>query len=378
MTQTPVHFHWHDPKTAQRFRTAVSLHSHTLHSHEGLEFVPRIAQTIPGLREAVALQERSYARKHGHKIDYSAAYWTPPLSEREALRLESSQIENLLALKPLVSLSDHDNIDAALHLQLFEKSREAVVSVEWTVPYLQSFFHLGVHNLPREFAAVWMARFRAFTTNADPATLHELLAELARERQVLIILNHPLWDEKGLGAARHRAILTDFLARNGEWIHALELNGMRSWAENLAVQRLAHETGYCVISGGDRHGSDANANVNLTDAADFNQFVDEVRRDRVSHVLMLPHYRAPFRQRYAEAVWDVMREYPEHTGRVRWTDRFFFRTESGEYSTLASAWQGGDGPGIIGVFMACLRLMGSERMRWTLRAAFGSREEVQP
>jgi len=51
------------------------------------------------------------------------------------------QIANL-GLRPLVSLTDHDNIDAGLALE------DEPISVEWTVPYERSIVHLGIHNLP--------------------------------------------------------------------------------------------------------------------------------------------------------------------------------------------------------------------------------------
>ena len=72
-----------------------------------------------------------------------------------------------------------------------------------------------------------------------------------------------------------------------------------------------------------------------------------------------------------------MRDYPEHTGRVRWTDRFFFRTADGLDRPLSSIWTG-DGPGIIGNFSSLIRLMGSRHVRSTLRLAMRTSSEVLP
>jgi hypothetical protein len=45
-----------------------------------------------------------------------------------------------------------------------------------------------------------------------------------------------------------------FLARYGQWIHALEVNGLRLWPENRRVLEMARNLNYPVVSGGDRHG----------------------------------------------------------------------------------------------------------------------------
>ena len=61
----------------------------------------------------------------------------PPL---HAWKLEKSQIENILGNEALVSLTDHDNIDAGLHLSVLDETRHCPLSVEWTVPYLANIF----------------------------------------------------------------------------------------------------------------------------------------------------------------------------------------------------------------------------------------------
>ncbi|MCX6621901.1 MAG: hypothetical protein NTY38_12680 [Acidobacteria bacterium] len=361
----------------RRFRTGVSLHSHTLHSREALEFVPRIVASIPLVRGALRALEGQYERRYGRALNYADAYWTPPLSERESLTLERSQIEDFLQLESIVWLSDHDNIEAANHLALFEDFRGAAVSVEWTVPFGPSFFHLGIHNLPPEQGRAWMDRLAVYTALPSIPMLHELLVALAAVPRVLIVLNHPFWDEKGLGADRHAELLRQFLGKFRGLLHALELNGMRPWTENQDVVALAEARKLPVVAGGDRHGSEANTVLNLTCARGLDEFIEDVRRRKWSDVLLLRTYREPFRQRFAEAVWDILRDYPEHTGRIRWTDRVFYRTPFGSHVPLASAWKG-EGPGIVGAFGAALRLFGSRRVRNTLRLAMRTRSEVLP
>jgi hypothetical protein len=378
MTATQFHFAWRDPFAARRFRTAVSLHAHTMHSHESLDFLPRLARTIPLVRDAVAYEERRYERKNGHPIDYSSSYWTPPLPEMAVLAAERRQIEDSLDASALVSITDHDSVEAPMHLHLMEASQDVPVSEEWTVPFGPSFFHLGVHNLPRGEARSWMASLASYTRQPSPALLRDLLAALSDQREALVILNHPLWDEAGIGPARHRQMLDGFIGGFGEWLHAFELNGTRSWQENQQVIELARGYGRLVISGGDRHGSQPNTVVNLTNTASFEEFVDEVRRERVSDVLILPQYRESHCSRYAEMVWDIIREYPEYAGRTHWTDRFFCRNKSGEFVTLANVWQDKETPWVVGFSTFVVRLMGSRRIRSTIRLAMRASGEALP
>ena len=84
-----------------------------------------------------------------------------------------------------------------------------------------------------------------------------------------------------------------FLEEFGAWIHALELNGLQPAASNVDTIHLAAERGLPVISGGDRHCCEPNANVNLTNAGTFAAFVNEIRCEKRSCVLFLPQYRDP-------------------------------------------------------------------------------------
>jgi len=364
MTSWQIHFAWQSQRLGTRFRAGVSLHSHTMHSREMLDFIPRILRSVPVLRQVLASEERRFAERHGRPPDYASAYWTPPLGEREAYTLERRQIEGL-GLHPLVSLTDHDNLDAAMHLHLMKAFREAPVSVEWTVPYGPSFFHLGVHNLAEDEARAWMATLAQFTAQPRPAMLAELLSALNACPNALVVLNHPFWDEKGIGPAGHRLLLGDLLRRYGQWIHAVEFNGMRPWLENRDVLQLAREWNQCVISGGDRHCSHANTVLNLTNAHSLDEFVDEVRRDRLSEVLVLKEYRESYHVRFAEAIWDIVRDYPEHLGRVHWSDRVFYRGDDGQYQPMSHVWAE-EPPRMVQLGGLAVRLLGSGPVRSTL------------
>lgn len=334
---TNLHLHWSDPAAARRFRTGVSLHSHTSLSRETLSFVPRHTQDVPVLSSGIRQLEAKFRRHHGHDLDYSSIWWTPPLSPREAFVLERGQIENDLGLPGLVSLTDHDDIDAAIAAGTFG----APISVEWTVPMDPVFFHVGLHNIP----ARMMPALRDITADPQPARVAEILATIHAIPSSLIILNHPLWDEVRAGRATHEMRLNEFLDRYRPWIHALELNGLRSWKENQAVTDLAESLGLPAVSGGDRHGLEPNANVNLTDAETFDEFAIDVRARR-SNVLFLKQYRKNLSLRMMRVICDALRD----TEESRWNDRIFY------HGRKLSEVMGDKAPGVIGQFIAFVRL----------------------
>ena len=296
-----VSYLWREPKAAEGFTAGVSLHSHTNQSKETLDFIAELSTDWGVLQPLMRWAERRCRRTTGIRPDYARSYWTPPLTPRLAFDLERTQIEEKLQLPAMVSLADHDDIQAPMLLRSLASARQIPVSLEWTVPYgsyaAQSAFHLGIHNLPSATGAEWMRRMEAFTGHpggrAPGKLLTGMLAELDELPGVLIVFNHPLWDLYRIGQERHRFLVNDFLAVYGQFCHAVELNGLRNWDENRQVATLAAQWNQVLISGGDRHGVGPNANVNLTRARSFTEFVHEVRRDRQSHVLFMPQYAEP-------------------------------------------------------------------------------------
>jgi hypothetical protein len=271
------------------------------------------------------------------ELDLTRVWWTPPLSPTDVWRVESEQISRLLSMEPLVSLTDHDNIDAVNTLAVVEPGGYHPVSLEWTVPFGESFFHLGVHNLPPARAPEIVAAMQEFTARPSDAALTEMLASLDERPEVLIVLNHPCWDEKGVGAVRHDELLGEFLNRYQASLHALELNGLRPWKENQAVMAVAEATGMSLISGGDRHGREPNAVLNITNASSFDEFVEEIRYDALSLPVFLPQYSASRARRVAQTVWEVLRTTNQDAGGVtRWSDRVFYRCDDGVARSLTS------------------------------------------
>jgi hypothetical protein len=346
-----------------------------MYSCESLGMVPRYTRNVPLLSARIREQERLYRQNSGAPLEWDRAFWTPPLNPRQAVHVEQAQLHTEVGVNALVSLTDHDNIEAPSMLAMVDPESVHPVSVEWTVPFGCTFFHLGIHNLPPQHAHLIMEELAEYTRTRCKHRLSELLESLNRYSEVLIVLNHPLWDESGAGAAEHNRLLGRLLERHGHLIHALELNGLRSWQENANVIRLAAEAQYPIISGGDRHGCEPNAIVNLTNAASFAEFTAEVRYDGVSEVVFMPQYREPLKLRVLQTMWDIVRDYNDQpAGRKYWNERIFFRDPDGAVEPLATVWKG-DGPAVVKQFLGLLRLVENRRIRFALRHALNEREE---
>src|ERR1700732_402040 len=220
-SRTQVYFLPADGSVTRAFRTGVSLHSHTEHSQERLGDLPRYVERMPVVSQFLQWERKRYHAKTGRAMDFSRAYWRGPLCARSAHDIERLQIESL-GLRAIVSLTDHDTIQAGLLLQQGRAFGEIPVSVEWTVPYERTYFHLGIHNLDPARAISWMRALAEYTLEPKPAALGHLLETLDGDPGVLIVLNHPLWDMSGIGSTRTFALVKLFLRIYGRHIHALE------------------------------------------------------------------------------------------------------------------------------------------------------------
>lgn len=372
MNYSKIHFE-SDICPAVHFQTGVSLHGHTLHSKESLDFIYKFARGFAPIRVALESGEARYKQLHGSALELSRAWWTPPLSPHQAWTVEVGQIEKL-ELNPLISLSDHDNLDAPMNLQFLERTKSVPVSVEWTVPYGGTFFHIGVHNIPGTSARRTMTALEAFTSGAKGPSLHDLFTALAADRQVLIIFNHPNWDEKGIGADAHRATVRRFAGQYGQYLHAFELNGLRPWSENRTVLDLARAFGKPVISGGDRHASEPNTLLNLTKASVFSEFVEEVR-EGISDVLITNQYLEPLPIRILQSLEEILSRRDDHAyGWKTWSDRAFYICDDGITRSLNDVW--GQEPLAVRLFTKGVDLLRNPQFKQAFRFAFAKREEV--
>ena len=79
-SSTQYQLFWKNFALSSEHCAGVSLHSHTMYSEESLDVLPRYIGKIPILN-----------RNLRASVDYSHAYWTPPLSPRQAYRLEENR-----------------------------------------------------------------------------------------------------------------------------------------------------------------------------------------------------------------------------------------------------------------------------------------------
>ena len=272
-----------------------------------------------------------------------------------------------MGLNAIVSITDHDEIEANLRICEHTPSDIAPISMEWTVPFENGFFHLGIHNLPKEKAAEITQILLDYTFSKEPPDnerLHEIFAMLNELPEVLIILNHPMWDIEMAGEEQHKILLRRFINQHLKWIHAFEVNGFRSWSENKAVIELAGWLGIPLCSGGDRHGCQANTILNLTDAQSFAEFVDEVRNDKYTELVLMPEYNVPLPSRQLQSFAEILNHYQHFpVGRRQWFERVFFDKDGeGLFPLTEYGWQNG-GPQWLRASIGFLKFLGSPKLR---------------
>lgn len=368
---------WNEPCATVTYETGVSLHSHTSLSEETLGFIHALGVALPGGKAVTRHYEKLCLERHGLKLDFDRANWRPPLQPKMAYDVEAGQIAQL-GLYPLVSITDHDTIEAALLLRTVPSSRHIPMSVEWSAPFGATVFHLGIHNLPSADGAEWMRRCAAYTAAPDDAQLLAMLRELDAEPQILIVLNHPLWDLHAVGPV-HLTDLRRFIRGAGRCIHAIELNGLRHSKENHEVARLARETGHLMISGGDRHGLEPNANINLTQAQNFTEFVEEIRVERVSHIHFMDQYRERWEQRILRSTLNAVTDFQQFVpGWQRWDERVFHPDAHGEMKPLSELWHDGRPPRALMAAIRIVRLSRKPGVSAPLSWGFRDVNDLQP
>lgn len=359
---------WEDRKVTRQFKTAVSLHGHTNRSKESLYFIGEFIKKNPVLRLTLPYLDRRAMRVSSVKPDFWKAYWTPPLPPLEAFTVERKQIEDNLGMQTLISLTDHDTIEAPLLLRVVPEARRIPVSLEWSVPFAGTIFHLGIHNLPTAEAELWTRRMAAYTAQPQPQELRDLLDALSRIPQTMIVFNHPLWDLPSIGQLKHRRAVRELLSAANEFLHAFELGGLRGWKENKEVIELARAFGHPFIAGGDRHGCEPSALLNLSNATSFSEFVSEVREGH-SQVLAMPQYADPSALRIYHTALDAIRYYPDHPiGTRHWDERVYHPDKEGVFRPLSMMW---DYPSpFITRMLNVVRLGDTEPVRSALNFAF--------
>ena len=325
---------WPDNANHVGFRTAASLHSHTSCSQEPLSFLTRFRETSKPGGWLVNQLQSALTYTFGRRIDIDRLFWTPPLTPRAAWRLEFDTIRARFE-NALVSITDHDDITAPLALRAAGVC-DAPVSVEWTVPWGATFFHIGVHNFSGRRATETMEELTAYTGSSEPVKLHEILKALTAEPDVLIVFNHPLWDENGIGQDQHSSLRPNLCGHFERLSTRSNLMVLRPVAENKKAELFAREHELPLISGGDRHGIEPNTVLNVTNAKTFAEFAAEIR-DGVSTVLVTNRYCCPFGLRILQNTLEILGSYDSHElGWRNWTQRVFYKCDDGVTCSLAT------------------------------------------
>ena len=138
---------------------------------------------------------------------------------------------------------------------------------------------------------------------------------------------------------------------------------------------LAKGLGFPVISGGDRHGREPNACLNLTNAATFDQFVAEVR-DGQSEVLFMPQYNQGHTYRIMRNITDVLSDDPEHAlGWRTWSDRVFYQGLDGQVRSVRTLW-GEHEPWVIRGFVGGVNLTRHPSVNRVVKRVWGAPQTV--
>src|SRR5947199_5183219 len=115
LKQTRLHILRRPENLTSKARTGLSLHCHTEHSKEMLDFIPHYASKLPIIAYFWRKQRDKFQEREGRAIDFSTAHWSPPVTVNGVFMIEQEQI-NKVGLEAIVSISDHDSIDGNLTL----------------------------------------------------------------------------------------------------------------------------------------------------------------------------------------------------------------------------------------------------------------------
>lgn len=75
---TSLHVYGQGVRWPRGMRAGVSLHCHTQHSKELLDFIPHYAARIPVVASLFHSEMKRYLTVNGRTIDFNRCYWTPP------------------------------------------------------------------------------------------------------------------------------------------------------------------------------------------------------------------------------------------------------------------------------------------------------------
>src|SRR5271165_6432772 len=143
---------------------------------------------------------------------------------------------------------------------------------------------------------------------------------------------------------------------------------------NMAVLALAREVDLPVVSGGDRHGCEPNSVLNFTAGSSFDEFVEEIRIERRSQVVLMPQFFEPLRLRLLESAWHALSDAPGEFGRRHWMSRIFVEADDGAGRPLTE-FAGTRFQKVVDRFRFVMAFLASPQMRPAWRLALLGNEE---
>ena len=79
----------HKPKDlSKEATTGVSLHCHTEHSKEMLDFIPHYAEKLPIISYFWKRENKKHTKRRGKPIEFIDSYWSPPMTAQEVYDIE--------------------------------------------------------------------------------------------------------------------------------------------------------------------------------------------------------------------------------------------------------------------------------------------------
>lgn len=251
--------------------SVVCLHTHSCYSRENLAGLNWVVQ-LGYMRPFKGLLQRSFGLAGIPDLDYAELGYHPPFRPDDVWRMETENARRLGVDRLLLAITDHDEVAGALELRRThpEHSPHIALGEELSIRFDGHSFHLGVSGLPEDRLHDVSASLHASARLGHLDAVFEELASLG----CLVVLNHPLitWN----GTATEVPAL-GLLKRYGWAIAALELNGMRSLAENQSVVELARHVAKPILGGGDSHLLMPSSALCASRATTYADFVAEVR-----------------------------------------------------------------------------------------------------
>lgn len=284
------------------FASVVCLHTHSSYSNEDLAGLNWVVE-LGYMRPFKGVLQRSFGLAGVPDMNYAELGYHPPFRPSDIWRMETENARSLGIERLLLAITDHDEVAGSLELrqQNPDDSGRIALGEELSIRYDGHLFHLGLSGLPEDRLQDVNASLRASARRGHLDAVFEQLDSL----RCLVVLNHPLitWNR-----ARTEVPALGLLKRYGWAIAALELNGMRSPAENLCVIQLARQIDKPLVGGGDSHLLMPSSALCVSRAKTYVDFIAEVRSGW-SRPLVTREYFSPLRWRMSLRVLSFIAQY---------------------------------------------------------------------